>query len=58
MPSFNRGKNNHTNVKIKRALTSVAPLVGHSPVKQKVTSSIPGQGTYLGCRFGSWLGCM
>ena len=27
-----------------------------SPVKQKVSGSIPGQGTGLGCRLGPWLG--
>ena len=34
----------------KPALTSVAQLVEHCPTKQKVTGSIPSQGTSLGCR--------
>ena len=34
------------------ALTSVAQLVGHHAAKQKVTSSIPSQGTCLDCGFG------
>ena len=33
-----------------KALTGVAQLVGRRSVKQKVTGSIPSQGTYLGCR--------
>ena len=33
-------------------------VVRHHPAKQKVTDSIPGQGTCLGCGFGSWLGCI
>ena len=37
-------------------MTSVAQLVGHHPEKQKVTSSIPDQGTCLGCGPGPWLG--
>ena len=39
-----------------KALTSVAPVVGHTPAKRKVASWIPGQGTCLGCGFGPWLG--
>ena len=35
------------------ALTAVAQLVGHHPTKQKVTDSIPGQGTCLGCGFSA-----
>ena len=31
-------------------------LVGRRPPKQKVTSLIPGQGTFLGCSFGPPLG--
>ena len=31
-------------------------LVGHHPANREVTSSIPGQGTCLGCRPGPWLG--
>ena len=38
------------------ALTGVAQLVGLPSAKQKVTGSIPGQGTRLGCRFGPQLG--
>ena len=37
-------------------LTSVAQLVGHCPTKQKVTWSIPGQGTRLGCGLSPQLG--
>ena len=33
-------------------LTSMAQLVGHRPIKQKVTHLMPGQGTCLGFRFG------
>ena len=33
-------------------LTDVAQLVGHQPTKQMVTSSMPGQGTCIDCRFG------
>ena len=33
-------------------LTGVTQLVGHHPAKRKVPSSIPSQGTCLGCRFG------
>ena len=39
-------------------LTGVVQLVGHCPAKQKVTSSIPGQDTCLGCRFGPQSGCI
>ena len=38
--------------------TGVAQLSGHGPAKQNVPGLIPSQGTRLGCRFGSWLGCM
>ena len=37
-------------------LTSVAQLVGCCSAKRKATSSIPGQGTCLGCGFGPWWG--
>ena len=40
------------------ALGSVAQLVGHHPTNQKVTGSIPSQGTCLSCAFGAWLGCV
>ena len=33
-------------------LTGVTQLVGHHPAKRKVPSSIPSQGTCLGCSFG------
>ena len=36
------------------ALTGVGQWVGRLLVKEKVTSLIPGQGTCLGCRPGSW----
>ena len=38
-------------LKLHEPLTSVAQLVGHHPAKQKVSGSIAGQGTCLGCRF-------
>ena len=50
--------NNVTSVKHDKAkhdkmryitLTNVAQWVGHHPANQKVASSIPGQGTCLGC---------
>ena len=34
------------------ALAGVAPWIDHQPVNQRVTGSIPSQGTYLGCRPG------
>ena len=34
----------------------VALTAGHRPANQKVTGSIPGQGTCLSCRFGPQLG--
>ena len=34
--------------KVSVALTGVAPWVGHHPANQKVTGSIPSQGTCLG----------
>ena len=40
------------------ALTSVAQWVEHCPTKQKVTGSIPGQGTRLGCGFSPQSGCL
>ena len=33
----------------KKTLTGVAQLVGCRPAKQNVASSLPGQGTCLGC---------
>ena len=38
------------------ALTGVAQWVGHRPMDQKVTCSIPGWGTCLGCGPSAWLG--
>ena len=38
------------------AMTGVAQWVGRWPANQKVTSSIPTQGTCLGCGPGPWLG--
>ena len=38
-------------ISIGRAMTGVAQLVGWCPTKWKVASSIPDQGTCLGCRF-------
>ena len=41
------------------ALTGVAQWFGHCPTKQKVTGSIPGQGTCIGYRPGpGWGVCM
>ena len=37
---------------------NVAQLVGASSCYQKDVGSVPGQGTYLGCRFNSWSGCV
>ena len=42
------------NKRVGQALASVAQLLEHHPVKQKVTSSTPGQGTRLGCGFSFW----
>ena len=39
-----------TDQKPERGLTGVAQWVGHCPADKKVASSIPGQGTGLGCR--------
>ena len=38
------------------ALASVAPWIERWPVNQRVTGSIPGQGTHLGCEPGPQLG--
>ena len=35
-----------------RALASVAQWIEHPPANQRVTGSIPSQGTCLGCRPG------
>ena len=40
------------------ALTCEAQFVGHRPAKQKVAGPVHAQGTYLGCWFGSQLGCI
>ena len=40
------------------ALASVAQLVGACPVDRKVVGSIPNQGTYPGCGFDPWSGCV
>ena len=45
-------------IKVPVALTGVAQRGERLPREQKVPSSIPHQGTCLGCRFYSWLGCM
>ena len=37
-------------------MTGVAQLVGCHPTKRKVTSSIPDQGTCLGCGLRPWSG--
>ena len=51
------GKKKKKGKKAGTALTGVAQLVGLPSAKQKVTGSIPGQGTRLGCRFGLLEGC-
>ena len=39
-------------------LAAVAQWIEHGPVKQRVTASIPSQGTCLGCRPGpQWGAC-
>ena len=38
------------------ALTSMVQWIGRHSSKQKVASSIPGQGTCLGCWFSPWAG--
>ena len=43
-----------TVVKASTALISVTQYVEHWPLKWRVTGSIPGQGTCLGCRPGFW----
>ena len=37
-------------------MASVVQLVEASSCNQRVASSIPNQGTYLGCRFDPWAG--
>ena len=43
---------------LQQALALVAQWAGHHPTNGKVASSIPGQGTCLGCGPGPWLGGM
>ena len=38
-----------------RALAGWLYWLERRPVHQKVVGSIPGQGTYLGCKFDPWL---
>ena len=38
------------------ALAGIAQWIGHLPENQKVTGSVPSQGTHLGCRPGPQLG--
>ena len=48
---------NDLNISIKRqnlALAGVAQCIEHRPANQRVASSIPSQGTCLGCRPGPW----
>ena len=40
----------------KNSVDGVAQWIEHGPVKQRVTRSIPGRGTRLGCRPGTQLG--
>ena len=35
------------------ALVDIAQWIEHGPAKQRVASSIPSQGTFLGCRLGT-----
>lgn len=41
---------------IKLALTDMVQWPGHHPAKGKVASSVPGQGSHLGCGPLAWLG--
>ena len=43
---------------VTQALAGVAQWIEHWPTNQKVTGSIPSQGTCLGCGPGPWLGGM
>ena len=40
------------------ALAGVTQLVAVSSCNQRVVDSIPGQGTYQGCEFDPWSGCI
>ena len=55
MPECLPGRWNHTKENGK-ALPGVAQWAGHHLANRKVTESIPGQGTCLGCGPGPWLG--
>ena len=46
----------HVKKKIVGALAGVAQWIEHRPANQRVTISIPSQGTCLGCGPGSQLG--
>ena len=43
---------------VKNGLEPWPSCLEHCHVNRKVTGSIPGQGTYLGCGFDPRLGCM
>ena len=43
---------------LKKRIPGWSGSVGHRPANQKFASLITGQGTCLGCGFGSWLGCI
>ena len=44
--------------KLKWALAELLSWLENHPVHQKVVGSIPGQGTYLGCRLDPQSGCV
>ena len=51
--------NYNTTIKImKLALADVAQWIERGPVNQRVASSIPSQGTFLGCGPGPSMGCV
>ena len=45
-------------IKIKSSSAGGVSWLEHCSIYQKVAGSIPGQGTYLGCEFDPWLGCL
>ena len=52
-----QGAKNTDNIKItKSTLAGVAQWIERQPANQRVTGSIPSQGTCLGCRPGPWWG--
>ena len=49
---INLGNNANIHQEMNRALASVAQWIEHQPTNQRVTGSIPSQGTGLGCSPG------